>query len=197
MVLNQPPSGRAEDLSEFFPQLCRYAFSYSHRLGCLHPELCSLDAVTDCLMSESANETGRVKILGDQIIINYPNARDNRKVLSTFVKLKVRSKHSRCKECKHAKDFCEFVEDYSDAEERGPRASHPGSPSPMTPEEIYRRKELLKRILEAIPSPEQRQALKYRIMGYSFEEIGRMQHKNPATVRQWFVRIRQKINRLL
>lgn len=195
MQLHEASAVRVEPLSTFFPELCTHAISCSRRLGCLRPKECGTDAVTKFIMDESKSGAGRVAIVGEQIALNFPNARDQRKVAAAFVKLEVRSAHHRCQDCRYLRKGCQVSEDYARGEDGEPRGGRVVPCSPKTPEEICADNERLKNLILATPR-KQRRALIDRIMGYSFEQIAQRLHKNPEAVRKGFARLRPKVEHL-
>ncbi|MDQ3920406.1 MAG: hypothetical protein M3348_18235, partial [Acidobacteriota bacterium] len=150
MTLHQPPAALVEDLGPLFPQLCRFAIACSRRLGCLHPDTCGTDVVTQYLTPRKPRETGHVLNGDGRITLNHPKARDQRKYLFGRVRLEARTKYNHCRECEHYRRTCRLGEAAGAAEDGGGRARRePVSPA-MDPEELYRQKEFLEQIRRSV-----------------------------------------------
>ncbi|PYS78172.1 MAG: hypothetical protein DMF66_07295 [Acidobacteria bacterium] len=196
MPHREPSALLVEEVSTLFPELCTYAASCCHRLGCLHPEACGADVVTKYLTPEKPRKNGHVVISGEQITIYHPKAKDQRKYLFGRMKLRARSRHSRCSECEHFEEMCGIADERTAAEGDGPRVKRAVLVDPMNPEELYAEREFLREVLAAISDPAQRQLLDGFANGHTYKKLGELLHKNPATLRQTMARLRAKLRPL-
>lgn len=187
-----------EDLNILFPELCDYGTKGLRRLGCLYPEQCAADAVTNYLLIRKPRLPGQIKVEGEQLTVNFRNAENQLSVLYTYVGYAVRSRRSRCEDCKRKKDRCGIAGDSPDHDEGNePRTKRAVLISYKTPLEILEAKELVDKSLEVITNPLHKQYVIRHAEGKTCAEIGREFRRKTSTVRKAIHRATQKMTRAL
>ncbi|HEV2861436.1 MAG TPA: hypothetical protein VGX48_10550 [Pyrinomonadaceae bacterium] len=192
---HEPTGPDEEDLRSLFRKLLKRGSAYIESIGCIYPDQCTTDALTEYLIDRDFRRPGRAEITGEVIRLKFDGARDQLKVLNSLVRKELRGKQSHCRDCKNRNKFCPLPDDAPDGEDDGPRFAAVALPGPKTPEELFEEKETIEQALSLARTPEQRRRVLKVGEGYSIEDIARESGSTRQAVRKEISRYRVRLRK--
>lgn len=177
-------TGEDFDLNYLFPKLRKFCIARIKNLGCLDPDCCGTDALTEYMFDKKGRKTGRIEFDEESIRVNFPKTTRQLPVLMKMLKFELLGKRSHCNKCNKRNVTFPIADDYVD-EENGQPTNSVILSAPSNPEEAFEAYEIVDLVYREITNPRDKEDfIKHVMYEFTHTDIAKESKRNPAAVRK-------------